>query len=131
MGSHCVETQIYILISPVYLLYIADDTRPLCRHGGNEHGDACPYVRGKHIVGPEGEIVVMSDDDCPVGVAENNLGAHVYETVDEKQPALEHFLMDKHASPALRGHYKHHAQQVRSQAGPWGVRYCHYRAVKE
>ena len=73
----------------------------------------------------------MSDYYGAVRVAEYNLGTHFNQAVNEEEPALEHFLVNQYAASALGGHDQKHAQEVRGQAGPRGVRYCHNRPVHE
>ena len=67
----------------------------------------------------------------PVRVAEDNLCAHVNEAVHKEQTALEHLLVNEHASLALGGHHQHHGQQVRREARPGGVGKGHDGAVQE
>ena len=131
MGSHCVETQIYILISPVYLLYIPYDTCTACGHGGKKEGDTGPDVRRHHIAWLETEIMVMSDDNSPVRVAQYYLCPHVYQPVNKEEPALEHLLVDKYAAFALRGHHEHDTQEIRGETGPRSIGYSHYGAVQK
>ena len=73
----------------------------------------------------------MAYDDSTVGVAENNLGTHVDELVDEEQAALEHLLMEQHGTAGLGGHNDQHRQQVGRQARPRGVSERHDGAVDE
>ena len=75
--------------------------------------------------------MVVTDHDSPVRVAKDDLGSHVDQTVNEEQPALEHLLMDKHASPALGGDNENHAQKVWREARPRGVGDGHDRPVHE
>lgn len=131
MCSEGVEAKVDILISTVYLLDVAYDARALCRHCGKQQGDAGADIRGQHVSCLELEIVVMPDDYCPVGIAQDYLRPHVYQPVHEEKPALEHLLVDQHAAFALRGNDKHHAEEVWGESWPWGIRDCHYRAVKE
>ena len=71
----------------------------------------------------------MPDHDSPVRVAENDLGTHLYQAVNEEKPALEHLLVDEDTAPALGCHDQQHTQEVRSQTRPRSIRNRHYRAV--
>ena len=51
-------------------------------------------------------------------VAEDNLGAHVDELIDEEQTALEHLLMEQYGAARLGGYHDEHAEQVGCQSGP-------------
>ena len=75
--------------------------------------------------------MVVAYDNGPVGVAENDLGAHINELVHEEEPALEHLLVNEHAALALGGDDEHHAQKVRGEARPRSVGKSHYGAVDE
>ena len=67
------------------------------------------------------DFVIEPDDDGAVRVAEYNLGSHLYQVVDKKQAALEHFLVNQHTARALHCRYEHHAEEVRRYARPWGI----------
>ena len=54
----------------------------------------------------------------PVRVAKNDLGAHLHQLIDEKQPAFEHFLVDQYRTSRLGGHHQHDAQQVGCKTRP-------------
>ena len=73
----------------------------------------------------------MTHDDSPVGVAEDDLRAHVDEFVDKEQTALKHFLMEEHAATGLRGHGDEHRDEVGRQARPGGIGQRHDGAVDE
>ena len=62
-------------------------------------------------------------------VAEDNLGAHVDELIDEEQTALEHLLMEQDGAARLGGYHDEHAEQVGRQSGPGGISQCHDGAI--
>ena len=64
-------------------------------------------------------------------VAENDLGTHLYQAVNEEKPALEHLLVDEDTAPALGCHDQQHTQEVRCESRPWGIRNSHYGTVHE
>ena len=43
----------------------------------------------------------MTDDNGSVGIAEDDLCAHVNQFVDKEQSTLEHLLMEEYASACL------------------------------
>ena len=53
-----------------------------------------------------------------MGVAEDNLGTHVDELVDEEQAALEHLLVEQHGATSLGGYHDEHAEEVGGQSRP-------------
>ena len=63
--------------------------------------------------------------------AENDLRAHIYQTVDEEQAALKHLLMKQHTATSLCSHHNEYAEQVRSKSGPWGVSQRHDGTIDE
>ena len=67
----------------------------------------------------------MAHHHGPVGVAEDDLGTHVDEFVNEEQAALEHFLVEEHRTAGLRGHHEQHRQQVGSEPRPRCVTQSH------
>ena len=76
-------------------------------------------------------MVVEADDVGAVRVAEDDLRAHVDEFVDEKQTALEHFLVDEHGAFGLRGHHQNDTDKVRCEAGPGRIGHGEDAAVHE
>ena len=125
------EPALDVLVAPVYLLDVADHAHALCRHGGDEQCDAGADVGRGHLGAVQLHLVVVSDDDGAVGVAEDDLCAHVDELVDEEEAALEHLLMDEHGAFGLGGDDEEDAQQVGREAGPGGVGDGHGAAVHE
>ena len=64
----------------------------------------------------------MAYDDASVRVAQNYLGTHVDEFVDEEQTALEHLLMYKYRATSLGCHHDEYRQEGRSKS--WPRRIC-------
>ena len=115
-GNFCtegVETDIDVFVATVYLVDVADHTGTLRGHCCNEKGDTCTDIRRCHLSGTELITVVMAHYHCPVRIAEDNLRTHVNELVNKEEAALEHLLVDEHATLALGSHHKNHTQKVR------------------
>ena len=51
-------------------------------------------------------------------VAQDNLGTHIYQLVDEEQTALEHLLMYQYRAASLSSHYDEHRKEVRCESRP-------------
>ena len=73
----------------------------------------------------------QSNDGGPVGVAKNDLRAHVNQLVDEEEAAFKHFLVDEHTALGLSGHHQYDAHQVRSKTRPGGIVNGHDGTVDE
>ena len=120
-----------ILIASVDLVDVVDLAHTIGRQSSYpawryRHG----YRRG-HVVGLELARVVMTDHHSAVGVTKDDLCTHVDQFVDEEETRLEHLLMDQYRSACLGGYDEHHAQQVRRQSRPRGIRYRQDRTVQE
>ena len=66
-----------------------------------------------------------------MGVAEDDLGPHVDQLIDEKQAAFEHLLVNQHRAFGLGGHHEEYRQQVGREPRPGCVGDGHDRAVHE
>ena len=108
-----VEAEVDVLVAAVDLLNVVDFGSTLGTHGGEQHGYTGTDIGRGHAPGAELELVVVAYDNGAVGVAEDDLGAHVDELVDEEQAALEHLLVYEHAALALGGDHQQNAQKVR------------------
>ena len=108
MGAKGIETDVYVLVSAVDLIDVADDACSLCRHGCDEKGDTGADVRRGHLACTELISVVMSHYYCPMWIAEDDLGSHINELVDKEEAALKHLLMDQNRTLALGRHHKDH-----------------------
>ena len=73
----------------------------------------------------------MAYDDSAVGVAEDDLGSHVYELVNKEESALKHYLMDEDWAFGLCRYNEHDAQKVWGESWPWGISEGHGAAVHE
>jgi hypothetical protein len=109
LGAQLTQPVVNILVSPVDLFDILDNTPAFRAKGGNQQGYAGPDIGAAHTDPPEALLPRHTDHGGPVRVAENNLGSHIDQLVYKKQPAFEHFLMDKDRSTGLCGHYQHDA----------------------
>ena len=98
--SQCIETMLDIFIAPVDLRDIVYTTFPICTHGSDKQGNPCTNIGAAHPSSPERLGLAMTYDNGAVGVAKDDLGAHVNELINKKQPALKHFLVEKHAALA-------------------------------
>src|SRR5687768_13288466 len=64
---------------------------------------------------------VQSDHRGPVRITKDYLCAHVNQLINKEQPAFEHFLVNKHASPGLSSSYQYDTQQVRRKSRPYRI----------
>jgi hypothetical protein len=90
-----------MLVASVYLLDIVDAARAVGTHGGNQQGDTCSDIRARHSSTTKFDLPVVAYDNSAMGVAEDDLGTHVDEFVNEEQAALKHLLVEKHAASCL------------------------------
>lgn len=118
MCADGVEATFDVLVATVYLVDMVDAADAVRRHGGDEHGNTRADVWGCHVVVAETHLAVMSDNDGAVGVAKDNLRAHVNEFVHKEETALEHLLMYEDRAARLRRHHQDDGKQVGRQSGP-------------
>ena len=57
--------------------------------------------------------MVMTYDHGTMRITKNDLRAHVDEFINKEQTALEHLLMNEHATLCLCCHDEKHAEKVR------------------
>ena len=62
-------------------------------------------------------------------VTKDNLRSHVDQLIHKEQAALEHLLMDQHATDSLGGNHQEDTQQVRRKSWPGSIGYRHDRTV--
>ena len=129
--SQGAESSFDVLVAAVNLSDVVDAAGAPSTHGCDEQGDTCADVGTCHASGMKLSLVVVPDDNGPVGIAEDNLCAHVDELVHEEQAAFEHFLMDEHGAFCLCADHEQDAQQVGRQSRPGRVADGHKRAVDE
>ena len=96
LGTQSVETALDVLIATVDLCNVVDAACALGTHCGNEQSDTGTYVGACHSAGAQLSFAVVTHDDASMRVAEDDLGTHVNQFVDEEQAALEHLLMYKY-----------------------------------
>ena len=126
-----VEAVLDVFVAAINLLDVADDAGAVGTHGGNEQGDTGTDIRAGHPAATQSQFTVVTYDDGTMGVAEDNLGAHIDEAVDEEQAALEHFLMKEHRAAGLGGYDDEYGEQVGGQSGPWCVGQRHDGTIDE
>ena len=105
----------------LYLVGILYGTHAFSRKRSDKKRYPRPYVRRRHYDAFKLRLEVVPYHHRPVRVAEDDLGAHVYQSVDEEQTAFKHLLVDEHTATCLGGHYQHNAQQIRRKARPWCI----------
>ena len=120
-----------MFVSAVNLFDVADDAGAIGTHGGDEQGDTGTDIGAGHATATKGQLTVVTYDDGTVGVAEDNLSAHIDETVDEEQTALEHFLMEQYRATSLGGYDDEYGEQVGSQSRPWCICQRHDGTIDE
>ena len=62
-------------------------------------------------------------------IAQDNPRTHVYQLVNEEEPAFKHLLVDEHAASCLNGYDEQDTDKIRCQSGPWVVVNGKYRPV--
>ena len=118
-----------MFITAVYLLDIVDAACALGAHGCYQQGDTGSDIRTRHATASERDLTVVTNDNCTVGIAEDNLCTHVDQLVDKEQAALEHLLVEQHTAPCLSSHDNQYRKQVGCQSWPGGIGECHDGAV--
>src|SRR6266508_1608206 len=106
------------LIAPVDLGDVADDRLALGGQGGQQQRHPGADVRRRQPLPVEPGRPVHHG---PVGVADDDAGAHPHQLVHEEQPVLEHLLEDQHRAPGLRGHRDRDRGEVGRECRPGPV----------
>src|SRR6266508_2697918 len=106
------------LIAPVDLGDVADDRLALGGQGGQQQRHPGADVRRRQPLPVEPGRPVHHG---PVGVADDDAGAHPHQLVHEEQPVLEHLLEDQHRAPGLRGHRDRDRGEVGRECRPGSV----------
>ena len=96
MCTEGIQSFLDVLIAAVYLSDIVDATGAVGSEGRDEQGDTCTDVRTRHASCTQPFLMVVTNDNGAMRVAEDYLCTHVYQFVNEEQTALEHLLMDEH-----------------------------------
>ena len=131
MCSQRIETVLNVFVAAVYLFDVADEAGAVGTHGSYQQSDTGTDIGTRHPAAAQLALTVVTYHDSTMGVAENNLCTHVYQSVYEEQSTLEHLLMEQHAAASLCGHHDEHAEQVGGQPGPWRISQRHDGAVNE
>ena len=63
----------------------------------------------------------LARDHDTVRIADDDVGAHLDQRIDEVHAALEELLEEEHRAPALGGEHQHGAHEVRRELGPGAV----------
>ena len=129
LGSESVEAAVYVLVATVNLLDVLYDTLAIGIESRKQQCHTGTNVGRSHCGGAQAALMVVADDGCTMGVAEDNLCAHINQFVHEEEPTLEHLLVDEHRAFGLGGHHKEHTQQVGSEAGPRRIGDGHNGAI--
>ena len=106
--SQRIEAVLNVLVASVYLFDIADEAGAIGTHGGYQQGDTSTDIRTRHPAAMQLALAVVTYDDGTVGVAENNLCPHIYQSVHEEQSTLEHLLVEQHSAAALCSYHDKH-----------------------
>ena len=104
------EAFVYILVATVYLFNVLNDTFSFCTKRSNQQGYTCADIRAAHGDTPELLFAGEADYGSAVGIAENNLGAHIYQFICKEKAAFKHFLVYQYRAPCLCCHYKNYTQ---------------------
>lgn len=75
------------------------------------------HRRGHVAANVASKVVVMTDDNGAVRVAEDNLSSHIYQLVHKEQTAFEHFLMNEYTAFCPGGNHQQHTEQVCVSSG--------------
>lgn len=78
------QTLFDVLVTTVDLFNIFDTAHALGTHGGYEHGNARADVGANHAATTKAYLVVVTHNDGAVGVAKDNLSAHLDEIIHEE-----------------------------------------------
>lgn len=117
-GAQALEPGGQVFVATFDLIDILDGAFTLGTQGGNDHGHAGPDVGRNQVATPQAG---RACDDCPVGVAKNDLGAHGDEFVDKEHPGFKHLLVDEDGAFHLGGDGDDDAQQVWRETRPGSV----------
>ena len=100
-GSEGVEASVDVLVTAVDLFDVLDRARTFGAHRRDQQRHTRTDVGRSHARSPQPHLVVMSDHRRAMGVAEDDLGPHVDQLIDEKQAAFEHLLVNQHRAFGL------------------------------
>lgn len=78
------QTLFDVLVTTVDLFNIFDTAHALGTHGGYEHGNARADVGANHAATTKAYLVVVTHNDGAVGVAKDDLCAHLDEIIYEE-----------------------------------------------
>ena len=93
-----------MLVASVNLLDIVYTTRSLCTHGGNKQGNTCTDIWTRHAASTKSDLAVVAYNHSAMGIAKDNLSAHIDQLVDKEQSALKHLLMEQYRTACLSGY---------------------------
>ena len=95
-----------VFVATVNLVDMINLTGTFGTHGGNQHRDTRADIRAGHVIGFELSLMVMTDNNRSVRVAEDDLRTHIDQFVHEEQTRLKHLLVNQHGAFGLRSHDK-------------------------
>src|ERR1700754_2886748 len=131
LGAKLSQSFVDVLVSPVNLFDVLNDTSSFCAEGCDQQGYAGPDIGTAHGDAPQLVCPAHTDDGCAVRIAEDDLGAHIDQLVDKEKTAFEHLLMNEHGPFGLCGYDKDDAEQVRGKPRPGIVVDGQHRTVEE
>ena len=118
MGAQGAEFFVDAFVTAVDLADVINGRGALGGEGGDEEGHAGTHVGGFEAGAKE---LAFADDDDAVRVAEDDLGAHCDEGIDEEHSAFEHFFKEEDGALALGGGGDGDAHEVGGEGGPGGI----------
>src|SRR4028118_308752 len=90
--SQGIKTLINILVSPVYLINILNNTRAFSTQSGNKQSHSRSYIGGVHFYPFQSMLTLQPDYYCPMRIAEYNTCPHFNKLIHKEKTAFKHFL---------------------------------------
>src|SRR5690606_4031789 len=123
------QSLVDIFISPIDLFNIVNGGSTFCGKCCNQQRNSCTNIRAAHGSGFECGFKIMTDDGCPMRIAQDNFCPHIDEFVYKKQPAFKHFLMNQNTAAGLCGHHENNAEQIGGESRPGCIADSHNRSI--
>ena len=106
VGSEGIQTLVDVFVSTVNLLDILYYASAVCRQGCNQQRNAGADIGRGHCRSSQVYRVVVAYDRSSVWVAQDNLGSHINQFINEEESALEHLLVNEHSTLGLCSHHQ-------------------------
>ena len=119
-----IQTTLDVAVAAVDLLDILYRADTLGTHCRDQERHSRADVGRRHLGSPQAHTVIVSDNCGAVRIAQYYLRTHIYQFVDEEQPALEHLLMNQHRTLRLRRHHEEYRQQIGRKSWPRNTGCC-------